>query len=192
MKVLKKYYLCSKWGLALVIAIKFISAFFDVSFSAMLYLILQATSESSDSNKFYYIATIAAGLFIGSLIFGYFEKYSTAKYCNEMERMYKQDTINNILRSDYKHFNKYSSGEYVSMIQRDIRNIYIHHFICFFDCVSCVANLVVALVYSFYLNWIITLIILALSAVIVVEPIFTMKKVEELNKKKQCSIFGVF
>lgn len=182
MKELKKYYLHNKPALAFVFIFKTLAAFVEVSFSVLLYVLVDSSSSKKDDlNRIYIIGAIGFGLFICCILFGFLNKYYTAKYMDEMDRLYKTDIAKNILRSDFETFNRHSTGEYIDIIQNDADRVSYWHFQGFFDLISASITLVIALAYSFYLSYIVTLIIISLSSIIVLGPFLTLPKTNKLN-----------
>lgn len=177
MSKLKKYYFYKPKQLFLIIFLKLVVSLLTVSVSMLLYLIVDLATNNSQFTSFLYLGIISFAIILFLSFSSYFEEYFTHKYINSITEIYRIDVFKGILNQSLDEINSKPTGEYLSILNKDVNSIAENHFTSVFSLISQIFTLILALVYSFFLNYIVTLFILLISILIACAPGLFVRKI---------------
>lgn len=110
-----------------------------------------------------------------------FESTFTKKYINMMVSNYRDTICNNILQKYDDSFLKTTIADYNAFLIRDVEEVANSKFTTVFDFINDIFIFIIATVVSFFINYIVALIMIGLSIFIVVIPSLFNKKINRLN-----------
>ena len=177
MKNLKKYYLYKPVIFFSLMILKVIVAVLFQTIPLLIYYIVNLITESGDFKLFIYVGIAALCLILVSISMNLFEEYNSHKYIDTITELYRKDVFQGILNLDLTEINNKQVGEYLSILNKDVTSISDKHFTAVFDSVSTISAIVMGFVVSCILNWIITLFIFFMSAMVVLVPMLLSKKI---------------
>lgn len=203
MRNLRKYYLQKKGMLFLVVFLKILNAINTVGYSVLLYIIIGCVTDGIELEKFLYVGLFSLLYLLYGCGISFICRSITEVYVIEMTASYRQDIAESIIGLSFPEFSKRTAGEYVTMVQKDVETISSGHFRMVFDIIECLVSLIVAIAFAFYLNWIVALILIALSILVVLSSNLFIKRISketneasnvalELSKAIENSIDGAF
>lgn len=203
MRNLRKYYLQKKGMLFLVVFLKILNAINTVGYSVLLYIIIGCVTDGIELEKFLYVGLFSLLYLLYGCGISFVCRSITEVYVIEMTASYRQDIAESIIGLSFPEFNKRTAGEYVTMVQKDVETISSGHFRMVFDIIECLVSLIVAIAFAFYLNWIVALILIALSILVILSSNLFIKRISketneasnvalELSKAIENSIDGAF
>ena len=188
MNTLKKYYLYKPKKLLVIILLKFFVSLLTISISLLLYLIVDFAATGKGLTDFLYLGIVSFAIILLLSVGSYFEEYLTHKYINKITELYRLDVFKGILNQALDEINKKPTGEYLSVLNKDVNSIAENHFTSVFNLISQIFTLIIALVFSFLLNYIVTLFILLISVFIACAPSLFIRKIYKSFNEYSLSI----
>lgn len=183
MKNLKKYYLLNKGKLIFVLVSTLIATISNAGITWTLYLMLTAVENGVELTEFIYVGLACIGCVALTVFMCFVSNYSLRKYVNAMTTKYRQDITENILNADYASFNEKTTGEYVTLVQKDVETISNDHFVTMLYLFQEIVSLIVSVGLAFYLNYVVAIVLLLLSVVVILSSNLFVKKIQKQSNE---------
>ncbi len=178
MKELKKYYFYKKGTFFLLVFLVSITALLGISLSYLIYWLVEITTNGD----FMLLIYVGIGTVFYIVILTYLQYIMSKtihKYSNLIADILRQDVFYNILSTDSETFNKYTSAEYLTMLRQDIEIIGEHHFEYSWYVLSQLLQIAFGIIYGFFFNYIVTLVMIVLAFFIIIVPKLFQKKISK-------------
>lgn len=183
MKELKKYFFTDKKQLFLTIIILVFHALFETGYAVMIWYLFDLLGKATEVMPIVYFGLIFVGYTLLAALANAADLYYTGRYIAFITATYRKDLYDNIFRLSYSDFQKNTSDEYITLINRDVSTISENFFRQCFSFFYEFMLFISAVVISFLMNYIVAAILLVSSFLVIVFPmLFTKKLARQVNQ----------
>ncbi|WP_282926436.1 ABC transporter transmembrane domain-containing protein [Helcococcus kunzii] len=162
--MIKNYLKNNKNLIFRIIAFTFLSTIFISLIPICTKLVIDNYSNLNVSNAIFYSLFYISSILL-FLFFEYKKKVSIAKFGYNYSVNIKYEIFNSITRMSQKNINTKSNGDIINAITNDAEIVYENYIYSYISLIISGISLLVYLTYMFYLNWILSIVII-ISAII--------------------------